>query len=650
MDQGSDRVTARTPAPPPGRRDPHDRRDPTAPQARRPDTTRPMPGEGRPGDGVRRGSADHDAAPPAAHPRRETAAAAGRGLLRGGKAVGRVTARAGKGTVRMARRASEAQGAGETGLHRLIQVHAFSSAGDTAVMVGLAGTLFFQVPQGQAKSQVLLFLLLTMLPFAIVAPLIGPLLDRFRHGRRWSIGATLALRAFLCWVLAGSITEQSTWQFPAALGVLVASKAYLVTRSSATPRLLPDQLTLVKANGRLSLAGTVGAGIGGGLAGLAAQLGAEWALKVGFVLFVIGTILAVLLSPRVDSAQGEQQASMRDLVDESEGGQRRGISGSLVTALRANAGLRWLSGFLTIYLAFLLREHPFPGWEDKGTLLLALVIGAAGVGNAIGTMTGALVRTSTPKVIVLATLLADAIVAVVTAARFNVYTAVALALVAGIGQQMGKLALDALIQDTVAERIRTSVFARSETLLQLSWVLGGLVGVLLPTTALLGMTTAAVLLVLWSVAVVIWNSGHHIPGPRVGRRRRAGEVSGERARPGEEPAYDEDEAMTYGGGRGDRPGRHDERGHREERGYRDEWRAGDDRPATRPVPQPRDRGDYRTAAFADHDRGGGEGPYADEETTQSLRRDESWPRPPRSGAPDADDRRDRWRSRFGDEH
>ncbi|BDZ57812.1 MFS transporter [Barrientosiimonas endolithica] len=491
-----------------------------------------MPGEGRPGDGVRRGSADHDAAPPAAHPRRETAAAAGRGLLRGGKAVGRVTARAGKGTVRMARRASEAQGAGETGLHRLIQVHAFSSAGDTAVMVGLAGTLFFQVPQGQAKSQVLLFLLLTMLPFAIVAPLIGPLLDRFRHGRRWSIGATLALRAFLCWVLAGSITEQSTWQFPAALGVLVASKAYLVTRSSATPRLLPDQLTLVKANGRLSLAGTVGAGIGGGLAGLAAQLGAEWALKVGFVLFVIGTILAVLLSPRVDSAQGEQQASMRDLVDESEGGQRRGISGSLVTALRANAGLRWLSGFLTIYLAFLLREHPFPGWEDKGTLLLALVIGAAGVGNAIGTMTGALVRTSTPKVIVLATLLADAIVAVVTAARFNVYTAVALALVAGIGQQMGKLALDALIQDTVAERIRTSVFARSETLLQLSWVLGGLVGVLLPTTALLGMTTAAVLLVLWSVAVVIWNSGHHIPGPRVGRRRRAGEVSGERARPG----------------------------------------------------------------------------------------------------------------------
>ena len=39
----------------------------------------------------------------------------------------------------------------------------------------------------------------------------------------------------------------------------------------------------------------------------------------------------------------------------------------------------------------------------------------------------------------------------------------------------------------------------------------------------------------------------------------------------------------------------------------------------------------------------------DDETTQSLRRDEVWPRPPRSGAPDADDRHDRWRSRFGDQ-
>lgn len=418
----------------------------------------------------------------------------------------------------MARRASEAQGAGETGLSRLIQVHAFSSAGDAAVMVGLAGTLFFQVPQGKARDQVLMFLLLTMLPFAIVAPLIGPLLDRFRHGRRWSIGATLAVRAFLCWVLASSITEQSWWQFPAALGVLVSSKAYLVTRSSAAPRLLPAGLTLVKANGRLSLAGTIGAAIGGGLAGVAAQFGPAWGLRVGFVIFVVGTVMAVLLPARIDSAHGEEQAPLGDLAGTSADrddhtGRATGIGGSLVTALRANSGLRWLSGFLTIYLAFLLREHPFPGWESRGTLLLAIVIGAAGVGNAIGTMTGALVRTASPRVIVLAMLLIDAVVAVVAAVRFNIVTATLVALVAGIGQQMGKLALDAIIQDTVAEHVRTSVFARSETLLQLSWVIGGILAVVLPLDATIGMTVAAVLLVLWTIAVVVWHSGRRLPAP-----------------------------------------------------------------------------------------------------------------------------------------
>ena len=72
-----------------------------------------------------------------------------------------------------------------------------------------------------------------------MAPLIGPFLDRFSHGRRWAVGATMATRAFLCWVLATAVITESASLFPAALGVLVASKAYGVTRAAAVPRLLP---------------------------------------------------------------------------------------------------------------------------------------------------------------------------------------------------------------------------------------------------------------------------------------------------------------------------------------------------------------------------------------------------------------------------
>ena len=37
-------------------------------------------------------------------------------------------------------------------------------------------------------------------------------------GRRWALGTTLATRAFLAWVLASAVVEDSPWLFPAALG------------------------------------------------------------------------------------------------------------------------------------------------------------------------------------------------------------------------------------------------------------------------------------------------------------------------------------------------------------------------------------------------------------------------------------------------
>ena len=119
------------------------------------------------------------------------------------KATARVTGRFGRFAAGQAKRAANAQGAEQSGLNRLIYLQAANAAGDAAVTISLATTVFFAGATSEARGQVALFLALTMLPFAIVAPLIGPFLDRFSHGRRWAIGATFALRAFLCWVLAG---------------------------------------------------------------------------------------------------------------------------------------------------------------------------------------------------------------------------------------------------------------------------------------------------------------------------------------------------------------------------------------------------------------------------------------------------------------
>ena len=436
---------------------------------------------------------------------RERARQAGRAVGSGAKGAARVTGRLGRAVGRQARRAADAEGAGASGLSRLIELHAVNAAGDAAVAISLAGTLFFQVPTGEARGQVALFLGLTMLPFAIVAPLIGPFLDRFAHGRRWAIGTTMAVRGLLALALAGAVVDDSRWLFPAALGCLVASKAYGVTRAAAVPRLLPDGVTLVKANARVSLAGILGATVSAPLAVLASYFGPEWSLRYAFVLFVVATIWAIRLPAQVDSSVGEGVMSMRFGPGSGTEASRPGrprirIPGTVSFALRANCGPRWLSGFLTMFLAFLLRENPIGDYRPE--LLLALVIGGVGLGSTLGIALASVMRKINPALTVVLALVADAVMALLAALFYGLVPLVLLGITAGLAQSLAKLALDSTIQRDVPERVHASAFARSDTTLQLAWVIGGFVGIAMPLMPRTGLGVAVSVLVAWLVFVL----------------------------------------------------------------------------------------------------------------------------------------------------
>ena len=70
-------------------------------------------------------------------------------------------------------------------------------AGDTLITIALADSLFFSIRPGAARGKVLLYLLLTMAPFAVVGPLLGPALDRSRTGRRTVVILSAASRALV---------------------------------------------------------------------------------------------------------------------------------------------------------------------------------------------------------------------------------------------------------------------------------------------------------------------------------------------------------------------------------------------------------------------------------------------------------------------
>jgi MFS family permease len=437
---------------------------------------------------------------------RQAARSTGRRLRIASRATGRQVGRASRFTMIQAKRAAEAEGAKESGLSRLITMHVFNTAGDAAVAISLAGTLFFQVPSGEARGQVALFLGLTMLPFLIVAPLIGPFLDRFAHGRRWAIGATMAIRAFLCWVLAGAVATDSAWLFGAALGVLVSSKAYGVTRAAAVPRLLPSSVTLVKANGRVSAFGILGATVSAPLAGLVSLAGPQWGLRYAFVLFVVATVFAIRLPAQIDATEGEGDVVLRGPLGDSvrRGRQRTRASAAVAFALRANCGPRWMSGFLLMYMAFLLRDEmvrPDSGLSPE--VMVGLVVGAAGLGNALGIAAAALLRQINPAVTVVAALLLDVLAIAIATFFYALLPLALLGMAAGLAQSLGRVSLDATIQRDVPARVQASAFARGDTTLQLAWVIGGFVGIALPLDPpRLGLSVALVVLAAWAAYVL----------------------------------------------------------------------------------------------------------------------------------------------------
>ena len=423
--------------------------------------------------------------------------------------------------VRRVRAASRADGAGASGLTHLLWVNALHMAGDAMVAVSLAGTLFFAATADARRGNVALYLLVTMAPFALLAPLIGPALDRLQRGRRWALAVSLFGRAALALVMVAHYHD--AWLYPAALGVLVLSKSHNVLRAAAVPRVLPAALSLTSANARLSVFGLVTAGLAGGLgAGTAALLGFDWSLAATSAVFVAAGALAVRLPRHVDVPTGELPADVLTTAEIPVGsGRRRRVSPRVVLALRATAALRGLGGFLTIFTAFLV-QATFADGRDA-TLALGAVAAAAGLGSFTGTAAGSRRHRTTPDRLVLVAAGAAAAVTVLAAVFYSFAMAAVVAFVAAVANALGKVSLDAIIQREVPDSLRASAFARSETWLQMAWVVGGALGVALPPTGWLGFTVAAALLVL-AVALVLW--GMH-------RGRRPGPVPAEaRTTPG----------------------------------------------------------------------------------------------------------------------
>lgn len=408
-----------------------------------------------------------------------------------------------EGSVRAFHRAATADGADESGLTALTYATMTTYAVDAAVAVALANTLFFAAAKAESVTNVALYLAITAAPFALVAPVIGPLLDRIQRGRRAALAVTFAGRAVLAVVMA---FQYHTWLlYPAALGALVLSKSFVVLKAALTPRVLPDAITLVTTNSRLTTFGMAAGGVFGALAaGVAYLAGSEGALAFTAALAVAGTALCLRIPRSVESTAGEVPAVLRT----TRRGRRTPMGRDVVVALWGNAAIRVLTGFLTLFVAFVVKQTDARPTEQL--LLIGIVGAAAGVGSFAGNAAGSRPRALSGAVVLWCVGVAVA-VAAVAAAVPGIATAAAVGLFGAAASALAKVSLDAVIQRDLPEESRASAFGRSETVLQLAWVFGGALGVLLPhDTFWIGFTVATAVVALVGGQTVLLHHGRSI--------------------------------------------------------------------------------------------------------------------------------------------
>lgn len=360
-------------------------------------------------------------------------------------------------------------------LRRFAIAHSLAATADALVGVSLAGSLFFSLSADASRSQVLLYLTITMAPFALLAPLVGPLVDRFHATRRAVAVVLYVVRAACAFALAATLYDLAFYVL--ALALLSANKASGVVKHALVPRLVDDSTQLVAANSSLVQSGAVFGGLGGlvGVAILAAG-GAPMVLAVAGSVFVA----AALAVSRVHLADEPPEAPASVEYAELH-------TPSLIVASAGLMALRAGVGYFVFMLAFSLRRASEPPW------VYGLAVFAYGAGAFVGHSLAAYLRRRVHEERMMAgALTAAAVVAVVGVLGVSRPTVLVVAAVIGLSSSLGRQAFDSLLQRTAPDAVRGRAFTRYETRIQLAWVIGALLATAITLPAEVSMAVLAV--------------------------------------------------------------------------------------------------------------------------------------------------------------
>ena len=373
------------------------------------------------------------------------------------------------------------------------------TAGDTAMAVALADSLFLSISPDAARTKVLLFLAVSMAPFAVVAPLVGPFVDRMKGGQRMVVVLVGVLRAFVLVGMASSL--DSLTLFPLAFAALILGKTYAIAKSAIVPTTVNDESKFVESNSKLGqISGITGFVVAGPVAALQ-LIDTRAALGLGVIAFLAASLNAFRL-PKMAIQVGQSDAREEEELH----------SPSIVAASIAMRTLRFAVGFMFFHLAFWLRQ------EIAGTAWFGLAIGLSGLATLGANFAGPyLRRRMRVEMMLFASLVFVVLIALFATWYDRVVGGIVLVAAVNAAAAIGRLAFEATVQRDAPDANRGKVFARFETQNQIAWVCGGLIPVIISPSGWLGF--AGVVVISSVGAVLFWRAGGIVIGSRGGRAR-----------------------------------------------------------------------------------------------------------------------------------
>ncbi|GAA4425605.1 MFS transporter [Georgenia halophila] len=400
-----------------------------------------------------------------------------------------------------------------SGFRRLFAVRLVSQCGDGAFQIGLA-TLFFFNPQNMATAEsVAAAFAVLLLPFTVVGPFAGPLLDRWRRRQVLLFGN--AIRVVFAVVLAALMMTVgvSVGVYVLALVTLGINRFLLAALSAALPKVVArDHLLL--ANSITPTLGAVSAAVGAGIGFVIGLLAPAGTLKSGVVLVVSGALFAGAsalalrlgrdqLGPREPDAKVELWAEVRataaDMVDGARYLYARHTPGMGLTVMALHRFLYGMNFLALLLISRNLLADPLDAAAGLAMFGTLTAVSFAGNGLAI-VLTPIAHESMRPSSWVAVCLGIAAASQAILATTPQLWVIVVAAVLMGLGVQGAKIAVDTIVQRDTDDTYRGRAFSLYDVLYNAAFVgAAALAAAALPDTG----WSRGVFVVLTAVYVVI---------------------------------------------------------------------------------------------------------------------------------------------------